>query len=92
MALHSSILAWKIPWAKKPGGQEEHLVHVYNPRAWNDVWDVRVSVNAGVQHVCSVGSNSCDPVDCSLQDASVHGILQARILEWVSISSSRGSS
>ena len=34
----------------------------------------------------------CDPVDCSLPGSSVHGILQARILEWVAVSSSRGSS
>ena len=34
----------------------------------------------------------CDPVDCSLPGFSVHGILQARILEWVTISFSRGSS
>ena len=34
----------------------------------------------------------CNPVDCSLRSSSVHGILQARILEWVSIPSSRGSS
>ena len=34
----------------------------------------------------------CDPVDCSLPGSSVHGILQARILEWVTISFSRGSS
>ena len=33
-----------------------------------------------------------DPVDCSLPGFSVHGILQARILEWVAISFSRGSS
>ena len=32
------------------------------------------------------------PVDCSLPGFSVHGILQARILEWVTISFSRGSS
>ena len=32
----------------------------------------------------------CDPVDCSLPGFSVHGILQARILEWVAISFSRG--
>ena len=32
------------------------------------------------------------PMDCSPPDSSVHGILQARILEWVAISSSRGSS
>ena len=34
----------------------------------------------------------CDPMDCSPPGSSVHGILQARILEWVVISSSRGSS
>ena len=34
----------------------------------------------------------CDPVDCSPSGSSVHGISQARILEGVAISSSRGSS
>ena len=34
----------------------------------------------------------CDPVDCSPPGSSVHGILQARVLEWVAISFSRGSS
>ena len=34
----------------------------------------------------------CNPMDCSSPDSSVHGILQARILEWVTISFSRGSS
>ena len=34
----------------------------------------------------------CDPLDCSLPGFSVHGILQARILEWVTISLPRGSS
>ena len=40
----------------------------------------------------SVGSNSLQPMDCSPPGSSVHGILQARILEWVAISFSRGSS
>ena len=34
----------------------------------------------------------CDPMDYSLPGSSVHGILQARVLEWVGISFSRGSS
>ena len=47
--------------------------------------------------VCPV-AQSClcptlsDPMHCSLPDSSVHGILQTRILEWVAISYSRGSS
>ena len=34
----------------------------------------------------------CNPMDCSSPDSSVLGILQARILEWVAMPSSRGSS
>ena len=34
----------------------------------------------------------CDPMECSHPSSSVHGILQARILEWVAIPFSRGSS
>ena len=42
-----------------------------------------------VAHSCPT---LCDTMDCSLTDSSVHGILQARILEWVAIAFSRGSS
>ena len=37
----------------------------------------------------SVMSNSFDPMDCSPQGSSVHGIIQARIQEWVAISCSK---
>ena len=40
----------------------------------------------------SVVSDSSDPMDCSLPGFSIHGIFQARVLEWVAISFSRGSS
>ena len=46
--------------------------------------------------MCAKSLQSCpilyDPVDRSPPGSSVHGILQAIILEWVVISSSRGSS
>ena len=45
---------------------------------------------------CTLGHFSCvwlcDPMDCNLPGSSVHGILQARRLEWVAMPSSRGSS
>ena len=44
---------------------------------------------------CSVAHSCltlCDPIDCSPAGFSVHWILQARILDWVAISFSRGSS
>ena len=34
----------------------------------------------------------CDPMDSSLPGSAVHGIFQARILEWAAVSFSRGSS
>ena len=39
---------------------------------------------------CSVMSDSCNAMNCSPLGSSVHGIFQARILEWVAISFSRG--
>ena len=39
--------------------------------------------------VTSVSLTLCNPMDCSPPGFSVHGILQARILEWVAISFSR---
>ena len=45
--------------------------------------------------VCSVAQSHptlCDPMDCSQPGSSVHGTLQAKILEWVAIPSTRGSS
>ena len=43
-------------------------------------------------HACSVVSDSLWPHHCSLPGSSVHGVFQVRTLEWVAISSSRGSS
>ena len=45
--------------------------------------------------VCSVAQSCptlCNPMDCSPLGSFVHGIFQARIMEWVAISSSRRSS
>ena len=46
----------------------------------------------GVGLVTKLCLTLCDLMDYSLPGSSVHGILQARILEWVAISFSRGSS
>ena len=41
---------------------------------------------------CSVMSDFCDPMHCSLPHSSIHGIFQARVLECVAISFRKGSS
>ena len=60
-------------------------------RGWvQEGWKV-----SGIYRCCSgahLHPTLWDPMDCSPPGSSVHGILQARILEWVAISSSRGSS
>ena len=48
-----------------------------------------ITVKVLVSQSCSTLS---DPMDCSLPGSSVHGILQARMLEWIAIPFSRRSS
>ena len=118
MAIHSSILAWRIPWTEEPGEQS------MGSQSWTRLsnlhtmlFDIILSyifldmspqvrkTKANEQDYiklktfCTVKETKvkvkvsqscptlCDPVDCI-----VHGILQARILEWVAIPFSRGSS
>ena len=66
----------------RAGGDIKNLV-LEKFKMW---FDTRVCVN------CLVVSDSLDPMGCSLPGSFVHGILQARIQEWVAISFSRGSS
>ena len=51
--------------------------------------EVKREVKVLVAQSCPI---LCNPMDCSPPGFSVHGILQARILEWVAIPFSRGSS
>ena len=51
-----------------------------------------MKVKESESEVAELCPTLCDPMDCSPPGSSVHGILQARILEWVAISFSRGSS
>ena len=54
-----------------------------------NIYSVYVSVKVKIAQSCLT---FYDPMDCSPSGSSVHGILQARILEWVAIPFSRGSS
>ena len=93
------------PWS--PGGslplsrehsrdQEEHTQVQPSPDQARAAWDLAAASprQLGMWWWFShkVMSNSYDTMDCSLPGFSVHKIFQARILEWVAISFSRGSS
>ena len=58
-------------------------------RIWPLLQPSKASLESEVAQSCPT---LCDPMDCSLPGSSVHGIFQARVLEWIAISFSRGSS
>ena len=55
-------------------------------------WVVLQILSESESEVAQSCLTPCDPMDCSLSGSSVHGIFQARVLEWIAISFSRGSS
>ena len=67
---------------------------VYNSKSLETMWKKKKPQHCDSLCVLSCFSRGwlCGPMDCSLPDSSVHGIFQARILKWVAISFSRGSS
>ena len=65
----------------------QHLTLKYE--CFLSLWSDPVCYAQKLLHWCLA---LCDPVGCSTPGSSVHGILQARILEWVAMPSSRGSS
>ena len=62
----------------------------------HSLWHIRESLPGLPSPAVVLLAQSCptlwDPMDCSTPGSSVHGILQARIQEWVAIPFSRGSS
>ena len=87
LATHYSILAWSIPWTEEP----DRLQSMGSQRVWQN-WVTKHTYKDQFSSVAQSCPTLCDPVDCSPPGSSVQGILQARILWWVAMLSSRGSS
>ena len=90
MATHSSVLAWRIPGTGECGG----LPSMGSHRVGHDWSDLAAAAAAECVHAKSLQlcPSLCDLMDCSPPGSFVHETLQERILEWVSMPSSRGSS
>ena len=56
------------------------------------IYVIKIFLVTTLCEVAQLCPTLCDPMDCSLLGSSVHGIFQARVLEWVAISFSRRSS
>ena len=82
MATYSNILAQRIPMDRRAWQATVHRVTQSQTRLYI------------LMCVCAESLQLCltlhDPMDCSPRGSSVHGILQAIILEWVAMPSSRG--
>ena len=97
----------KIPWRKKPL-QYSSLGNPMDRRAWQatvhkelqgagrdwvtDYAPIYITMKEKKVLLAQSCPTLCDPMDRSPPSSSLHGILQARILKWVRISFSRGSS
>ena len=97
--LSISLLVWSNPWQ-----EGSHNLSVY----WEGLRCIFRYIYYNPEHLLSWDSGVlfvkaqvlvdqscltiCNPMNCSPPGSSVHGILQARILEWVAIPFSRGSS
>ena len=79
------------------GGRKKALLFYFrllNTKPWASgmfILDINVAIllSYKVKWSCSVMSALCNPMDCSLSGSSIHGIFQARVVEWVAISFSR---
>ena len=106
MVTHSSVLAWRIPGLREPGGLPSMGSHRVG-HDWGDLaaaaaaaaaalrvgklgWNIKLKTHWLLLFSHWVMSMTlCYPMDCNPPGSSVHGISQARILEWVAISFSR---
>ena len=89
-AFNYTNIKFKWPWLIKAGAFLVTLSQFIQ-----DSLLTKQFIRKGRMCVCSVVQECpplCDPMDYSLPGSSVHGIFQARILEWVAISSFSGSS
>ena len=77
-------------WTPRDQGHWQNWNHIGATGVWLQVTSLKAKwVSESVTQSCPT---LWDPVDCSSTASSVHRILWARILEWVAISFSRGSS
>ena len=79
-------LKWSLWHSRRLSGASILCFPILSPLGVNQCW---------VFFCCLLAKSCptlCDPMDCSLPGSSIHKIFQARILEWVTISFSRGSS
>ena len=87
-----------IPKGDAVKGMHSICQQIWKTQQWPQDWKMSVFIpipkkrkkeESEVTQLCPI---LCNPMDCSPPGSSIHGIFQARVLEWIVISFSRGSS
>ena len=86
------LLPGKIPWTEEPGGLQRVRHDWAMITQYTVIQQSHCNTMTLWREVAQSCPTLCDPMDCSLPGFSDHGIFQTRVLEWVAISFSRGSS
>ena len=81
---------WSFSFNISPSNEHPGLISFR--MNWLDLLAIQGTLKNLLQHHSSKASTLCNPLDYTPAGSSVHGIIQARILEWITVSSSRGSS
>ena len=94
----SPITSWQIDGETVPDlfwGAPKSLQMVTAAMKLKDAYSLEgklIPTSSQVESLTQLCPTLCNPMDCSPPGSFIHGILQARILEWVAISFSRASS
>ena len=83
IATHSSTLAGETPWIEESG-----RLWSMGSQSQTPLSDFTSTSFPGIESESEVAQSCltlCDPMDCSSPGSSIHGIFQARVLEWGAI-------
>ena len=89
------LISLRVPWSfpQTPTTSFTNPAQLHRlPHVWPQEGPCCLHLSFLICEVAQSCPTLCNPMDCSPPGSSIHGILQARILEWVAISFSRGSS
>ena len=100
VAKKEKVRAWVLDWKERRRKERSVYNWCGKPQRFSDLlqWMILVLANGmyffphGIDDVCVLVLSCvrlCNPIDCSPPGPSIHGILQARTLEWVAISFSK---
>ena len=89
--LQTRLLEWIAMLSSRESSQSRNRALISYLSCLTDSFATISATSVQFSSVTQSCLTLCDPVDCSPPGFPVHGILQATILEWVAMPSSRGS-